>query len=224
MAAVLFGKTKNLGFNQSQLLIVRAKGGGFLEKNYGAVRSALAQTPGVESVALSGKVPGETLGNNLIALERDETRATNMLLFQLDENYLSTLGVPLAAGRGLSETNPADLAGDNVLLNEACLPFFGWQKPEEALDQIFGGGWGKVVGVVRNFHVNAVQKRVEPTMFYFRPRSFEHVTLRLAAGAKPSVNPCRFGKKLALGRAGIARSTSFFRTLFFNGNTNPKRG
>ncbi|MFN0174421.1 MAG: ABC transporter permease [Saprospiraceae bacterium] len=178
-----FLKSRPLGFDQNQLLVVTSKGDNFLRENFRSLCLELARNSGIEQVTVSTSLPGKTLPNNLIELESDEMKKTDMRLLAVDEHFLETYDVPLVAGRNFSLGVVADSLGESVIINEAALPFFGWNTPEDALGGRFGGGWGTVVGVVRDFHFNSLQTAVTPLLMYSGARRFQYLSLRLAPGA-----------------------------------------
>ncbi len=174
-------KEQNLGFDQEQMLVLYAPGGRFLADKYTVVREELKKHPSVVSVAVTNTVPGRGTGNNLIQLKNDQTKGTDMQLMSIDQEFLNTYNIKLAAGRNINERNAEDTSGDeqNVLINEAALPFFGWKKPEEAIGHVFGGGWGRVVGVVKDFHYTSLQTKVAPMELYYGKNSFGYVTVKV---------------------------------------------
>ncbi len=173
-----FLKKQNLGFDKEHLLVLSAPGSTELVQNYTAVRTELSRLAGVRNVCLTGIVPGKTYPNNLVALQGDRSKSTDMQLMQIDEHYLKTYNIPLVAGRNISENIPEDLTS-NVLINEAALPFYGWSSAEEALGKTFDSGWGTIVGVVKNFHFNSLHRKVLPLEMYFSQRRFNYVTLNV---------------------------------------------
>ncbi len=185
---VQYLKNQNLGYNQNQMLVLSAPRSNTLIQNYAAIRTELSKLSGVNQVCMTGKVPGKTFGNNLISLKGDKNKSTDMRLMQIDDKFLDTYGIPIVAGRNLDEKNNEDLS-QNILINEAALPFYGWSSPEEALGQTFGGGWGTIVGVVKNFHFNSLHSEVLPLEMYFNQRRFSYVTLNVATSAIDQLLP-----------------------------------
>ena len=177
-------KQKDLGFNKEQVLVIHAPGANMLLNKFTVIREEFQKQPGVLSVSASGTIPGRNTINNLIQLKNNPAKSTGMQLMQVDDQFLKTYNIPLVAGRNLSERLSVDTSGDqrSVLINEAALPFYGWKKPEEAISQEFGDGWGKIVGVVKNFHYTSLQSQIAPMELYFRPRYFEYITVKLKTG------------------------------------------
>lgn len=181
-------QTQDTGFDKEQLLIINAPGGGVLREKFKVLREEFEKHHQVQEVSVTGSVPGRPLGNNLVTLKSDKSKSTDMQLMQIDENFLSTYKIPILAGRNISERLTEDTTGDEqgVLINEAALAQFGWNQPEEAIGQVFGGGWGKVIGVIKNFNFNSLQSKIVPLELYYDARSFEYLTLKLKTEDLPN--------------------------------------
>lgn len=176
-----FLQSRDTGFDKEQLLIINAPGGGMLRQKFKVLREELGKNKSVESVSVSGSVPGRPLGNNLVTLKSDKSKSTDMQLMQIDEHFLSTYKIPMVAGRNISERLKEDTTGDEqgVLINETAALQYGWKNPEDALGQIFGGGWGKVIGVTKDFNFNSLQTSIVPLEMYYDARSFDFITLKI---------------------------------------------
>ena len=81
----------------------------------------------------------------------------------VDEDFLTTFGLEVVAGRGFSRDHPTDdtLA---VVVNEAMVRELGWGSPAEAIgQQLFTPhGRERVIGVVRDFHAVSLKDRIRP--------------------------------------------------------------
>ncbi len=178
-----FLKQQHLGFDKDQLLVIQAPGGKMLKSKYKVIREELLKIPAVRSVTVSGTVPGRFFGNNLIQVKGDHNRSTDMKLIAIDEKFLPTYNISLAAGRNISENIFDDTATtsdfSSVLINESAVKAMGWKKPDDAIGQVFDGGWGRVVGVVKDFHFTSLQTKVVPLELYFGPRQLEYVSLKV---------------------------------------------
>lgn len=168
---------QDLGFSKEQMLVLRAQGG-FFKKEYQTVKNELQKNAFVQSVSASNRVPGEEYSNNLITLESDRNKSTDMRIGSVDEDFLHTYQIKLVAGRSFDPVT-VDSTGNNVLINEAALPFFGWKKPEEALGATFGGGWGTVIGVVKDFHFTSLQTEITPLLLTYNPNYFNIFSVKM---------------------------------------------
>jgi putative ABC transport system permease protein len=102
----------------------------------------------------------------------------------VDYDYMETLGIKLLAGRNFSREFPTDIRTDstqNYILNEASVAAFGWETPDKAIGKPFymSGRRGKVVGIVKDFHFNSLQHKVEPMAMMLRGDGFRRVILKI---------------------------------------------
>ena len=80
----------------------------------------------------------------------------------VDTSFFKTYDMKLAAGRFFSPDYPTDTT-KALLVNEAAVKTFGWQKPENAIGKRFGKGdqTQYVIGVVKDFNFESLHKPVE---------------------------------------------------------------
>lgn len=81
----------------------------------------------------------------------------------IDEGYLPLLKIPIVRGRNFSPAFPADSSG-SVLVNETFVKQAGWQEPLGQAVVLQGKTW-HVVGVVKDYHVEALQTEIKPQLF-----------------------------------------------------------
>jgi putative ABC transport system permease protein len=104
------------------------------------------------------------LGNGWTTTEnlKGDEISTSLYHLSVDTTYFSTYNMQLAAGRFFSKNMPTDTT-KSVLVNEAAVRTFGWQKPENAIGKKFGKGDQTrfVIGVVKDFNFESLHKPVE---------------------------------------------------------------
>jgi len=87
----------------------------------------------------------------------------------------------LAAGRFFSKNFPTDTT-KAVLVNEAAVRTFGWQKPENAIGKRFGKGDDvrTVIGVIKDFNFESLHKPVEALLIEYA-RGGNRLSLKIDA-------------------------------------------
>ena len=90
----------------------------------------------------------------------------------IDENYLSTLQIPLASGRNFSKDFPSD-STSSVLVNEAYVAEAGWPKGTgvgRTIDFLNGKDTKiQIVGVVKDYHYGSLREKIRPQLFSIKP-------------------------------------------------------
>lgn len=159
-------KNKSLGYNREQILVLRETGR--LGQKEDILRGQLLEDTRILSVSNSGYLPaGPTNNNNFFVYPGNENALEQVktLRYDVDDQYLPTLGIKLIAGRNFSK----DLASDSaaVIINEAAVRSFGWGKNAvgktlSAANNHRSKTTYQVIGVVKDFHFKSLHERISP--------------------------------------------------------------
>ncbi|MEP6948479.1 MAG: ABC transporter permease [Ginsengibacter sp.] len=159
-----FIKNKSLGFNSNAVIEVQFEGDESVKKQYASLRNELLASPYILNVSEHSQNIVGGLGNGWTTTEnlKGEEISTSLYSIGVDTSYFNTYGMQLAAGRFFSKDIPTDTI-KAVLVNEAAVRTFGWQKPENAIGKKFGKGEDTryVIGVVKDFNFENLHKPVE---------------------------------------------------------------
>ncbi|HNR08232.1 MAG TPA: ABC transporter permease [Saprospiraceae bacterium] len=103
-----------------------------------------------------------------IGYEDDQGIYRNFRMNAIDADFIGTMGVELAAGRGFSSDNPADLAG-SMLVNERLVEEYGWDDP---IGKKLPGRFNQqIIGVVKDFHFESLHSPIKPLVLVLQPDS-----------------------------------------------------
>jgi len=129
----------------------------------------------VSSVSLAGYLPAGASNRGVdgfrAANAPEEATPYRLRTYNIDENYLTTLGIGLSSGRNFSKSFSSDSVA--VLVNEAAVKQFGWKNPIGQRITTIGNGnpesrrTYKVVGVTKDFHFESMHERIAPLIMYF---------------------------------------------------------
>jgi putative ABC transport system permease protein len=169
-----FLREKELGFNKERVLFVKAKPD--VSRQFDAFRNELLQSESIIGVSSASNIPGEGVFAYRFVPEggsRDNPAMLPLLL--VDYDFLQTMNIGLAQGRGLSREHPAD-AAEAFLLNEKAVQDFGWKdNPLGRKMELFAAGTtkiaksGYVVGVIRDYHFESLHHEVKPLVLTYSP-------------------------------------------------------
>jgi putative ABC transport system permease protein len=163
-------KNKSLGFNGNAVIQVDFNGDDNVNQQYAAIKNELFKSPYILNVTRHNQNIVGGLGNGWTTTEnlKGEEISTSLYGMSVDADYFKTYDMKLAAGRFFSKDIPTDTT-KAVLVNEAAVRTFGWQKPENAIGKPFGKGDDRkyVIGVVKDFNFESLHKPVEALMIYF---------------------------------------------------------
>jgi putative ABC transport system permease protein len=162
---------KNLGYNKDQVLIVSNTW--MLDKNQGAFRQQLLNDPRVAMISGSRYLPAGSSDNNnfFVSPGNESERMIKTLRYEVDENYIATLGIQLKAGRNFSAAYGTDSAA--VIINETAAKALGYTN--NAVGQIISrANKGEkqhfnIIGVVKDFHFRSLHERISPLLMVLAP-------------------------------------------------------
>jgi putative ABC transport system permease protein len=161
VAQLHYSQNTDLGFNKDAIVLLSLPDGANIK--YNTLRNRIKEVQGVEKITLCYNAPASqsnsTTGANYDHRVEDEHWGIN--LKQADENYLSTFGIKLVAGRNFF---PSDSTREFVV-NETFVKKLGL-KPQDVIGKVLSVD-GKhttapIVGVVKDFYNYSFHTEISP--------------------------------------------------------------
>ncbi len=152
-----FVLNKNLGLDKENLIAVRL-GGNFGER-LNTYRTEIEKIPEVKAMAASSGNPisyGRSTSSVRWEGMSEEGYEINVLL--TDEKFVQTMGMEIQRGRDFNEQLTDSTS---FIINEVLAELMGFDDPINK-DLSFWGINGKVVGVVKNFHMRTLHEPIAP--------------------------------------------------------------
>ena len=155
------------------------------------IQRALEELPYVIDVSCTGDIAQLGIGSSTgIRLKEDDSRATSLWYSTIDPSYFELYQLELVAGRGFSETRPADRSSENnqwvipeqIVINESVAQTLGFTRVQDAVGQIMS--WNhlfrlpstftglhdaEVVGIVEDFQIGSVRSNRPNAAFFYDP-------------------------------------------------------
>jgi predicted permease len=158
-------QNKNLGFDREHVISMSIEGD--LWKNMYAFKQELLQLPGIKTVTRTGANPLEINASSadITWPGKLPTQTISVSATFVDYDYLSTLNIPLKAGRDFS---PQFADSSSYIINETAARLMGMDDPI-GQDIEFWIGKGKIVGVLKDFHTQSLHKPIEPYVLMLAP-------------------------------------------------------
>ncbi|TDE17558.1 ABC transporter permease [Dyadobacter psychrotolerans] len=159
-----FIQNKKLGYDKEQVLVITTWP---LGKNQEVFREEILKDPNILSVSSSSYIPAGPSNNNNFTIYPDDktTQLVKTLRYDVDANYIPTLGMEMAAGRNFSKEFGNDTSG--VILNETAVKMLGWKN--DAVDRTISNTSNdgtkheyRVIGVVKDFHFRSLHEGISP--------------------------------------------------------------
>jgi len=157
-------RTTSMGFDKDQILTIRLRGN--TASSYEAFRNELRKDSRVLGVSASTDLPS-AIGSNSSGAEwkgKDPEQKILIGLSGVDYDYIDVLNIDLLEGRNFSREFESDKT-QGFLVNEEVRKLMG--KPAVAGEEFsFVGRKGQIVGVMKNYHFESLQSKIEPLAIY----------------------------------------------------------
>jgi putative ABC transport system permease protein len=180
-----FVSQKNLGFDKEQLIILPI-GNTDISGQFHTFKTEVLRHPGILQAAGSNSFPGESMMSFSIKPEgvsEDEQWIVPAIRVD-DYDFLTTYRMEMAAGRYFSRDHGTD-ATNGVVINESLAKSLGWHDAIGKRLDIEGElENGRVIGVVKDFHMRSLHHDIEPMLIYYAPR-YENLSLRIGSDDIP---------------------------------------
>lgn len=178
---------KKLGFEQESVVVVPLRGEArdAVLGSIASFKQSLLQHPGILRVAAGSEVPGERFSLEGITRgdRKDQPGKPMRILWGVDEDYLTTLGVNLVLGRNFSSRFASDSMA--FILNESGVRELELEDPIGTILR-WGGYVGPVVGVTENFHFASLHHEIEPLIIPHRPSQVNQLLIRVRSDGMSS--------------------------------------
>lgn len=158
-------QNKDIGYDRDQLLVLREAY--LLGNDRDAFRNELLKNPKVASITNSASIPAGSTDNYMSQVYIDGEFNRRMPVYNIDENYIATMGMELVAGRNFSKEFGTD--STNVIINQTAAKVLGFGN--NAIGKIVTDGSGDhtVVGVIKDFHFKSLHQTIDPLFLFYRP-------------------------------------------------------
>ncbi len=157
--------TSKVGFEKDQ--VIQLYGTNMLGDKDEVFKAELERINGIESVTISDYLPLENTkrNGNSISKEGEENIETiSTQVWQIDEDYLETLGIELIAGRNFDKS--VATGRQAAIVNEELVKQLGLTDPIGKRFSRFGE-LTEIIGVVKDFRFDNMKERVRPLAMFF---------------------------------------------------------
>jgi putative ABC transport system permease protein len=184
-------KNKPLGFDKDHILTTRIIGES-LRRSLELFKKELKRHSGIVNVAAASHIPSLKTYVNAYRPEGFTTKELQpMGVMSIDRDFINTIGVDIIVGRNFSSEITTD-PNNAILINETAAKKFGWEDAvgkkimnlvdEDDSELVITK---TVIGVVRDFHMEALHNKIVPLYIHNNPDSFGYLTIKLRKGNIP---------------------------------------
>jgi putative ABC transport system permease protein len=192
---IAYARNIDLGFRRDNI-VVTGTGGRLSPEGVESFARTLAKGPGILGVARSSYIAFSGDNNSLLTQKPGDSQALSPTHYAISPEYFRLYGIKILAGRVLSEHRADDEffapddenytarnQGHNVMVNAALAKALGY-APADIIGKtfIFEKAHMRVVGVAADTLTNGVRAPVTQTVFVYRPKSAQALSIRIQAG------------------------------------------
>jgi putative ABC transport system permease protein len=164
-----FMKTRDLGFDKDQVLVVDIRGGA-ARRSALALLSDIRTNANIAEATLGSGVPGKVQTSLVVSMEgRPEREDFSAWTIWADGDFVKTYGVTIVQGRDFSRDFPSD-AGGAFLVNETAARRMGWGA--DAVGRKIGfdtDDHREIVGIMKDFHFESLKSPIAPLVVRYVP-------------------------------------------------------
>jgi putative ABC transport system permease protein len=160
-------QNKNLGYDRDQILVFRDSY--LLGNNNATLKNELLKNPKVAGVSQSSFVPAGPSDNAVYGIYKDGKFKRRSTLYNVDENYLSVMGMQLVEGRNFSDEFGSEKG--NTIINQSAAKAFG--LGENPIGKTFERAADPenqkltVIGVIKDFNYESLHKDIAPLIMVY---------------------------------------------------------
>ena len=174
-------KNADKGFLPEQVMVIEnAKS----IKNQEALKTELLKVANIPAASLSGGVLGGLNWTRTLGYPDGFV----MNLFDIEPEFIETMGLEFVSGRNFSRERPTDAQGLTIVVNETGLRELGMTYEDVGKSLPLASQndstttYGKVIGVVKDFHFTDFKKEIKPFAFFYREQPMDYLNLKVSAG------------------------------------------
>ncbi len=164
-------QNKDLGYDREHVMIVQQVW--TLGNKAKTFKQEIKQLAGVKNVTMTGFLPTSGYSNNSSLFKDpvlDAKRAVQSAIWNVDEDYIPTLGIKMKSGRNFSIEMKTDTSA--IIINEAAAQLLGFSNP---LNQVLYLPMDSkasimkpfhIIGVIRDFNFRSLRENVTPLVLF----------------------------------------------------------
>jgi putative ABC transport system permease protein len=173
-------KHKALGFNKERIVIIRVTDRN-MRQSIEKIKEELKSYHGISNVAVSNYLPGHGFWMKVIVPEGSELDQTESIgRIRIDADFITTMDIKLVSGKNFSPQFSTDQS-DFIIVNETAIRQWGWDDPIGKTIQVLDDRpiTKTIIGVVRDFHVESLHKKIEPVFFEYMPANSRYISIKI---------------------------------------------
>ncbi|GAB5527812.1 MAG: ABC transporter permease [Roseivirga sp.] len=182
-----FMQEQDLGMDLEQMLVIDGLAASGFDSTFISraqdFKNSLLQNPQILSASMSRKVPGDRLNRFYNARRAGFEERFMLNRMNVDHGFVDQFKIDVLAGRSfeLRDYHYQARLVDRIMINKTASDLLGFESPQAAINEkmdIRGKLW-TIVGVLDDFHQEALIKEIEPIVFYPFYSTVDKINIKL---------------------------------------------
>jgi putative ABC transport system permease protein len=180
---LIFMRNSDLGINKESVINVELRGD--LRNNYQAIKTRLLENPDILAVSATNGSFTKRFATDRADWEgKDPEDKVTMAIHAVDFDYQKIFDLKMAEGRYFSREFPSDIT-EGIIVNETAVKVMGMDEPLGKRFRCpipYDSGreeWGRIIGVVKDFHFRSLHNKIEPLILAIAPGWFTDSYIRI---------------------------------------------
>jgi len=175
-----FVKKVDMGYTREQIITIPVRDWA-VRRNINSLRTELLGHPEVVAVATSGRLPNDI--DTFTARDwtgRNPDDPIPIFYNTADYDFIDLFAMEIVQGRNFSQEFPSDEKGV-FLVNEAAVRVAGWEEPLERELTHWRGNKGRIIGVIKDFHLHSLHRPIDPLYIFLDKSDFLYLSVKIKA-------------------------------------------
>jgi putative ABC transport system permease protein len=179
--------SRDIGYNKEQILVLDVKGHKEILSNIQALKTEILRNPNILAVSCSSNLPNDIFprGNSEFP-QKDSVKPFEFCVNSVDYDFVDVYGIEIVEGRNFSRDFSSDMQGA-VLINEKAAKNCAWDSPVGREFRFWGNRSGRIVGIMKDFHMQSLHYPIMPVFFVLVPQYYhtEYISIKINTGNIP---------------------------------------
>lgn len=173
-------QSKNLGFDKEHVIYLPIEGD--LYKKIDTYQNELNKLSYVEASDPIAQLPMDlqSTSGDLSWPGKPDNLQTEVVATWTGYGFTKALGITMAEGRDFSKDYPGDSL--SYVINESAANMMGMQNNAVGRQVTFWRGDGKIIGVMKDFHIASLHTPIKPLILCLMPSNTSYMMIRLHGG------------------------------------------
>jgi putative ABC transport system permease protein len=159
---------KNAGYDKEQIITIKVQDEN-IKGSVESIKTELLRYPGIVKAAASYRLPNNIDEHQGYTPPGSTIDRKFMIYYNfVDYDFVDLYGIEIVEGRNFSRAFPSDANGA-YLVNEAAVKSAGWDNPVGVEFSSYKRKPGKIVGVMKDFHIRPMHFPIEPVYMQLSP-------------------------------------------------------